>query len=1312
MTKRIYMFAALVLAMVSCSSQMMEEEVPVNDLSPVTTISATIQPMPLTKTGYTIDMENKKAVFRWVENDQIDAVVNLGSKVYTEVQFGTTESGSSVSFDDSASDPKLATLQAQYPGADLAQWAFYPSRTNALAQLHGYGVEWVVNTSDQITLTIPSQLDFIAGNPLSVVPLLGTKTGAGGYSFAPLTAVLAFTVSGLEADMNFISISYADDAVSKAKLSGGFTVSDGAILQTTAMEGAGHSLRINFSGLEGEQTFYFPVPAGTLPAGLRLKCGNSADEEGQMEKVTTQPIVLTSGRITPCVSIAFAPRDYAWADWGTGTFKDDFLWTYNTGFSALSTVNVTIQRSGTYPNKYRINNPYTVACADASYTPYTVGVESDPYFIFTVADDGTVTYPAFRSGVEDLASSGYPMKLNNSGSNTKVVTSQKSGDIYEIQFGVLYTKYADASYYYTKNNPPVLHLVVDAAETWSDAGTVDFIDNFLWGKDGFTADEYVTVALQTSDLVDGRYRIANPYTAAATHFSHATPVDIAATAQDYLTFSIDDGGLVTFDSFDTGIDFDTSHPMTITHPTEWASHGGTSGSAANNLVTSEAGDGSPLVIQLMPIFHETGNYKEAAPASGGYYYPPNDSRKVYIKFAEPVVPETWTKVAIGTFIDEKLWDLQGWGTTRVPIELYQSSQSATRFRVPNPYLVAKEQFAYSTYSPGIAGDPYLVFSIGAGDAVDFDTFLAGIEDIPSGGKPMKVWYPLDWGSGYTTDAAKNLVSSYRTDGLPEEVELYAIYSDPDNVSYKYTAQGVKRIRLSFPLPAVVTLYGYPLEKNYNGGHNPLALLSMPSGTLTRLVIKLSGVDPSKVEGLRLYQGGWMNSAYVAPDGSGVVTMDTFSNPTVSGDIDINIKLLDDAIGSSIFMDVQEVELDGVPLLVEQDKTIPSHTGVWVNKDGDNVSVRGFGGISAETVNTFRIPALVTSNAGTLIAAYDVRYGGSGDLSADIDVGVKRSTDGGKTWGNLILAMDMDTYGYTPANASEWTAAQRQNGIGDPTLLVDENTGRIFCFAVWAHGHYNDADRRSLAYAGKGYEIADTPQFMMVYSDDDGLTWSEPVNITRQIKRHDWRMTFQGPGRGITMANGTLVIPIQHQEGESKIMHGLYPLHSGIAYSTDHGLTWHTHELAHTVTSECAVAEIAPGTLLLTMRDETDSHTRRNYVTTDMGRTWTKHASDGKLIDATCEASILHVAAADNITGKDLVLFANPMNAGGRSNYHIQASEDGGVTWPHKCRIDIGGGYGYTCLTMIDNATVGILYEYSRANSGIFFQAIPLTSIVQ
>ena len=496
---------------------------------------------------------------------------------------------------------------------------------------------------------------------------------------------------------------------------------------------------------------------------------------------------------------------------------------------------------------------------------------------------------------------------------------------------------------------------------------------------------------------------------------------------------------------------------------------------------------------------------------------------------------------------------------------------------------------------------------------------------------------------------------------------------------------------------IVTPLQMPLVTEF---HNPVEILSMPEGTLEKLVVKISGIsDLSKVTGLRLWKsGGWMDAGYVAPDKNGVVRMTSFTSPSFSGNIDLNCWLTGVEIGSSVRFTVQEAVVSGKRLTVVQENSQAHYPGIVVNTGGDKVCVRGD---STEVVAAFRIPALVTSKAGTLIAAYDVRYKHSGDLQADVDVGVKRSTDGGKTWSPLALAMDMGKYG---------GLSDKENGIGDPCLLVDDTTGDIYCFAVWTHGHYYDADRRSLAYAGTGFDISDTPQFMMVRSSDDGITWSAPINITRQIKEFDWRMTFQGPGRGITMSDGTLVIPIQHQEGSERNMHGLYPLNSGIAYSTDHGLTWHAHNFAHTITSESAVAEIAPGVLLLSMRDETDTHYRRNFITTDLGRTWKEHSSNGTWEDATCEASLLHVNAADNILGQDILLFSNPNNKAGRSMMSIQASLDGGTTMPYKLLVDAGGSWGYSCLTMVDESTVGILYESSKGN--ILFQAIPLEDIIR
>lgn len=338
------------------------------------------------------------------------------------------------------------------------------------------------------------------------------------------------------------------------------------------------------------------------------------------------------------------------------------------------------------------------------------------------------------------------------------------------------------------------------------------------------------------------------------------------------------------------------------------------------------------------------------------------------------------------------------------------------------------------------------------------------------------------------------------------------------------------------------------------------------------------------------------------------------------------------------------------------------------------------------VAAYRIPGLVTTKKGTLVAVYDIRRADSRDLQGDIDVGVSRSTDGGLTWGPMIVAMDMGEWGGLP---------QDVNGIGDPCILVDEVTGDLLLFAAWTHG--GKPGQAAWWSAGSGFEPGETPQLMMVRSQDDGLTWSEPVNLTRQIKKEEWHFTFQGPGRGITMQDGTLVLPFQHQEADRTPA-------AGIIYSTDRGNTWHIHEYAKINTTESQVVELEPGVLMLSMRDNRGTG-RAVYVTRDMGRTWEPHESDLQLVDPVCMASLLKVAAADNILGKDLLLFSNPSHPKERRDITIRMSTDGGKTWTSKVLLDQGRGWGYSCLTMIDRETVGILYESSEAH--MTFQAVPL-----
>ena len=340
---------------------------------------------------------------------------------------------------------------------------------------------------------------------------------------------------------------------------------------------------------------------------------------------------------------------------------------------------------------------------------------------------------------------------------------------------------------------------------------------------------------------------------------------------------------------------------------------------------------------------------------------------------------------------------------------------------------------------------------------------------------------------------------------------------------------------------------------------------------------------------------------------------------------------------------------------------------------------------------FRIPGLVTTNKGTLLGVYDVRYNSSVDLQEHIDIGLSRSIDGGKTWEKMRLPLAFGEYGGLPA---------AQNGVGDPSILVDTKTNTIWIIAAWTHGMGN---QRAWWSSHQGMDLNHTAQLVLAKSTDDGKTWSEPINITEQVKHPEWYFLLQGPGRGITMEDGTLVFPIQYI-GKDRIPN------AGIMYSKDRGETWTIHNHARTNTTEAQVAEVVPGTLMLNMRDNRGG-SRAVYTTSDLGMTWKEHESSRTALpEPVCMASLISVKAADNVLGKDILIFSNPNTTNARKNITIKISLDGGNTWAHQLLLDEGENWGYSCLTMVDKETIGILYESSVAH--MTFQCIKLKDIVQ
>lgn len=398
---------------------------------------------------------------------------------------------------------------------------------------------------------------------------------------------------------------------------------------------------------------------------------------------------------------------------------------------------------------------------------------------------------------------------------------------------------------------------------------------------------------------------------------------------------------------------------------------------------------------------------------------------------------------------------------------------------------------------------------------------------------------------------------------------------------------------------------------------------------------------------------------------------------------ISLQMKSDAsLLDKVKVKIEEITVDSrrAELVYLSAQDVEHRMGVGVRHAGDDGS------------EAFRIPGLVTTNNGVLLGVYDVRYNNSADLQEHIDIGLSRSLDGGRTWESMQLPLSFGETGGLPS---------AQNGVGDPSILVDTRTNAVWIVAAWTHGL---GGQRAFTSSGQGMDMNHTAQLVMVKSEDEGKTWSEYYNITEQVKKPEWYFLFQGPGRGITMDDGTLVFPIQYID-ENQIPN------AGIMYSKDRGKSWNIHQYARTNTTESQVVEVEPGVLMLNMRDNRGG-SRAVSTTADLGRTWTEHSSSrSALQEPVCMASLIGVKAEDNVLGKDILLFSNPNTTKGRHHITIKASLDGGVSWlpEHQVLLDEENGWGYSCLSMIDRETVGILYESSVAH--ITFQAIPLKDII-
>jgi sialidase-1 len=346
----------------------------------------------------------------------------------------------------------------------------------------------------------------------------------------------------------------------------------------------------------------------------------------------------------------------------------------------------------------------------------------------------------------------------------------------------------------------------------------------------------------------------------------------------------------------------------------------------------------------------------------------------------------------------------------------------------------------------------------------------------------------------------------------------------------------------------------------------------------------------------------------------------------------------------------------------------------------DVYQQGEAGIAA-----YRIPALIQTKKGTLLAFAEARKGGLSD-TGDISIVVKRSKDNGRTWTDLTTV---------------WSDAG--NTCGNPVPIVDRKTGRIFLIGTWNNGkdHENDLIRHT---------AIDTRRIFLLHSDDDGRTWSAPREITRDTKQNDWGWVATGPGHGIQLENGPhrnrLVVPANHTTATGAS-------YSHIIYSDDNGQTWN---LGGTVPqageNEATVAELPDGKLLLNMRNynRENSKCRAMSSSDDGGQTWSGVQYPQDLLEPVCQGSMLNYMPKGKITST--LLFSNPASMDERKNSTLKLSTDQGKTWSQILLVHKGFG-AYSDLVNLGNGNIGILFEYGTSHpyEKIGFSAIRMQGIL-
>jgi sialidase-1 len=339
---------------------------------------------------------------------------------------------------------------------------------------------------------------------------------------------------------------------------------------------------------------------------------------------------------------------------------------------------------------------------------------------------------------------------------------------------------------------------------------------------------------------------------------------------------------------------------------------------------------------------------------------------------------------------------------------------------------------------------------------------------------------------------------------------------------------------------------------------------------------------------------------------------------------------------------------------------------------------------------YRIPGIVVTAKGTVLAYCEARLTTSD--WATIDIVLRRSTDGGKTWQPRMKVADVPG----PKEKNPVAVAKKVSKSSDVTY----NNPVAF------------ADRDGTVHMLYCLEYM---RCFYIRSDDDGQTWSPPVEITKAFDafrpKYDWKVIATGPAHGIQLRSGRLVVPVWISTGTGGNAHR--PSVTATIYSDDHGKTWQAGDIAVPDTkdwifpNETVIVELADGRVMLNVRSESLAHRRLVTISPDGATQWSTPKFDDALLEPICMASIVRVSGGPanrgSQTGKSRIAFANPHNlaradqkaAQGKSrdrkNLSVKLSYDEGQTWPINKTLEASWS-GYSDLAALADGTILCFYE--------------------